>query len=349
MNTPDSDLYPSDNYIDPLTFPIYLQTDNSHSLYQQVLGDWLLNAYICQLDQEIIDDIEEFGEYSYVVKNIIDYCRIFGWCVVAFYEDAPMVFNTLHKEDWITQITNDKKERVGIKVLWTDDLGNNWKDDLIFDNNAKLIIWEKGSFIRFTHELPDALFARNDINLSIHSLSIQCRQIKAQLDYLGCNPSFKFFKYGENITPTQRTTLVQQMAYIKTSNAFGAKGSIVDSIETITDNGSIDTLINALITEIGFFSGATRLPLSFYLGERQAGGLGDTGESTDVVKIDSKKNLIMQHLSNQIEDMFSEHLGMNIEITNFYKKQKEEKEAKKDEMLQISQQNQKDDEIEKGS
>jgi hypothetical protein len=78
VNTPDSDIYPTITYVDPLTMPQFITTNNWYSIRQQVEGDWLLSAFINKLNQEIVDDIEEWKDHKETVVEIFNAVRTYG-------------------------------------------------------------------------------------------------------------------------------------------------------------------------------------------------------------------------------------------------------------------------------
>jgi len=122
------------------------------------------------------------------------------------------------------------------------------------------------------------------------------------------HPYFYHLRYGDSIDPRQILKIESVMRNVSVSNGFGAKKSIVEEIIPI-ENSSVDKSILALDQLVSYFSGITRLPLSYYLGERSNGGLGDSGETNDDVNILMRKREIMAHLSQNINTIFSQ-LGL---------------------------------------
>lgn len=344
MTAIDSELYPSLTYRDPLLFPQYLKTNDATSIDVQVKCDWLLNTYINKLDTEIVDDIPDFADHKELIAEIMNECRTHGYCVVQFYKTFTKVFTPLNKTDWIKEINEEsgKLERVGIEVQWTDDLGNNYSDKLYFDdrinnNNqiiskAYLFIWERGNGKTQLYAPADSAFALADINNAILGAAIQCRQIQASLSFSATNPFFYHFIYGDAITPTQRANLLNQMSYVNVSNGIGAKGSILKEIKVI-ENGSTQNAILALNEMISFYASITRVPLSFYLSEKQTGGLGDTGETEDHVQVAMKKQFILQHFLPVLKEIFKDQFKQPLsDVSNFYTKKLAEAQKKQEEI-----------------
>ena len=342
-SAPDSDLYLTTTYQDPLLFSEYIQTNDPHSIDLQVHDDLLLSGYMDKLNQEIIDDIPEFQKHKLLINDIFWNCRTHGWCVVQFYKNRDgRVFSSLQWTKWITEIDEFTKKNIreGVEVTWTDDIENDFSDRLYFDdrineNNdiegkAYLFIWKKGNGRILEHSTQLSNFALADTHTGILSLAIQIRQITSGITFGATNPFFYFLKYGNSITPSQRSDLVEQMSYVGTSRAVGAKGQTLEEITAI-ENGSVAKCIEALHMEIALFASVTRLPLSYYLGEKQTGGLGDTGASTDELKVMKKKEFILQHFITGLEEIFADQFEETLpDLMNFYTNQIEEKQKQKE-------------------
>lgn len=347
MSNLDADFFPTQSYRDPLNMPQYITTVDSSVIWAQIMGDWLLNSYVVKLDQEIVDDIPELKAQKDLINEIFNVTRGLGWCVVqAYKDDIYKVFSTLQKDKWLTEtdpVTN-KLVRIGIHVKWTDDLTNSFEDDLYFDDRvnenkevegkAYFFIWEKGNNVPQLKSPADSAFALADVNLSVLSLSIQSRQILATLVEAAENPYFYHFKYGEGLNPVQRIDLKTQITYLGITKGVGAKGSMLESVMAI-ENGAIEKCVIALDEIISLFASNSRLPLSFYLGEKQTGGLGDTGEKEDDVKIWLKKQFILDHFSVLLTELMSDQFGVAIQLDTFYtdkiaEKKKKDEEKQKD-------------------
>lgn len=352
----ESDLYPSNTFVDPMIMPLYLKTNDHSSIKEQCINDWLLSTYLYKLTQEIVDDIEELSKKKSFVSELMNTVRRGGFAIVQFYksniegEDNYKIFNPTNFTEWITEIDpkTKKKIKVGAKVQWNDELDNNFTDSLYFDvrvnenqetiGKAYLVVWEKGDGEALKNAPSTSNFALADVSTAILSLAIQCRQIQATLTFGATNPFFYFFKYGDAITSPQRANLRKQMKFLSGSRAIGAKGSILDSIDTV-QNSAVEKSIIALDQMVGFFAGATRLPLSFYFGEKQTGGLGDTGQEQSDKEIDNKKQLTLSHFTHYLREIFLDIWGETLpeDIDKFYilKREMKEKEAedKKKEMF----------------
>jgi hypothetical protein len=381
-NTPDSDVYPTTTYVDPLCMPQFTQTNNWYSIREQCNGDWLLSAFINKLDTEIVDDIKEWADKKEQVQQIFDATRKYGWCVFQAYDEFDKVFTPSEWESWITEVNEitGKLEKVGINVRWTDELGNAYSDALYFApeieseetieenpeevaddttsdssevktknigknpklnkvskltliGQAYLFVWKEGNGRPLQHCPQDSSWAIPDLDLSVLSLAIQIRQIQNTLTFSACNPYFYHLVYGDSITPSQRLSLIKQMGYAGVSMGVGAKEGVLKEIRPI-ENGATEKCITALETLISFYASTTRLPLSFYFGEKQIGSGLDSGgaEDVDEDKIINKKEYVLQHFATQLTEIASTLWGITLpDLYNFYQAQREEKQAKQDE------------------
>jgi hypothetical protein len=342
--TPDINIYPSITFRDPYLHPIFLKTNDSNSIYQQVFGDWMLDAFINQLDNEICDDITQNQEAHALVKNILDYTRIFGYCVVCSYEyDGVRVYSELERTDWIkylNPITN-RTERLGIKVNWTDDLGNSYNDDVFFSDVDDGILeylkiknptfgylfkYADGNGKILPNSISSSAFARGELSVAVLGSAIQVRQTMASLSFESQNPYFYHVRYGESITPKQSSEIMNKMAYVNITRGIGAKTSVIEDIDAKATN-AVDTTLKGLDQLIRNFTSVTRLPLSFYTGERKNGGLGDTGEKDDNFRILIRKKEILSHFKDNINFVLSE-LGYENIDEEFYNTQQNDLEEK---------------------
>lgn len=310
MSVPDSDLYPTLTYRDPLVFPTHLRTNDVHSTWTQVTQDWLLDAYVGRIDNEICSDIPEFVDHKPLVKEIFDKTRALGFCVVQPYNDESYrVYSPIEWSKWLTEQDADGKlTRVGMAVNYYDDLGNNYFEEIYFDDRPQhgyLFIWEQGNGIVQANSCMFSAFAIADINPSILKQSIKCRLIDDALMQSAVKPYFYHLVYGENITPAQRTSLIEKMSYIGPSNGLGAKLSTLMEIRPI-ENGAVEKSILALDEGIRFYSSITRLPYEYYMAEKMTGGLGDTGQVEDDNEVEKKKGFILSHMQEPLKVFWSE-------------------------------------------
>jgi hypothetical protein len=194
---------------------------------------------------------------------------------------------------------------------------------------AILFVWRNGNGQPLQFCPSDSAFAIPDLDLSVLSLAIQIRQIQSTLTFAATNPFFYHLKYGDAINPTQRKALLAQMGYVSVSKGIGAKSNILEEIVSV-ENGSVEKCVQALDSLISFYAATTRLPLSFYFGEKQIGSGLDSGgaEEQDADDVMSKKEYILQHFADQLTELASTYWGIQLpDLYNFYATKKEEAEA----------------------
>jgi hypothetical protein len=183
------------------------------------------------------------------------------------------------------------------------------------------------------------MFAIGDLDLGILTTAIMADQIKNQLSMSAVKPYFLHFVFGTNADKTEKRKLQSQMGFVGPQAGLGASVALLERIDKI-DCSDIPNSISAMQEMIENFANMTRLPLSFFKAERQSGGLGDTGESTDEVKVRAKKKQILKHLEYVCSEMFAE-LGIEINY-GIYEQQELEAEAEKDALMNQSKENQGD-------
>ena len=340
MSTPNADIYPTITYRDPLVMPQFIRTNDWGSIRNQVHGDWLLASFITKLNQEIVDDIEEWKDYKQTVLEIFNAKRVYGWCVFQSYDEFDKVFTPHEWVSWITQTNKKTKklEKIGMNVKWVDDLNNSWDDEVYFEDHenknkqiigkAHMMKWKDGNGLALLNCPSDSRFALPDLDLSVLSLAIQIRQIQNTLTFASTNPFFYHLVYGNSILSKQRLNLVHQMSYVDSSRGIGVKESILKEIIPI-ENGSIEKCQGALDTLISFYSATTRLPLSFYFGEKKIGSGLDSGgaENEDTERLMRKKEYILQNCAADLTEIASEVWGITLpDLYGFYQVKREEAE-----------------------
>ena len=354
---PDSDVYPTTTFQNPLLMPLYIKTNDHTSITVQARDDWLLSVFIEKLNVEIIDEIEEFKDYKTMLYDIFWDNRVNGWCIVQPYEEKYRVFSSLHWSDWIKE-TNEETgtiKRIGVRVTWSDELGNNFKEDLYYedhkDEETKEVSpkcyefkWQNGNGRMLPHQPSFTSYALPDLSFGILSENIQIRQITDTLTFGATNPFFYHLKYGDSITPKQRIDLINQMSYIGVSKALGAKKNSLEEIVAI-ENGAVDKALLALEKHIAFYASVTRLPLSYYLGEKQVGSGLDSGgaEDAEADKLILKKESILQHILPTLNELFTEQFGINLDhLYNYFSEKSEEEKAEKEALLMNQSENNED-------
>jgi len=330
--------YSSYLYRNPLLQPQYLNNTRegtpinlTNVININVEGDDLLHAYIRKLDEEIFSELPDGltklaeaiwvdDEWSSLGAQMFDEARKHGWCLVQFYdEDAPerwRVFTVVEFTDFIKEpITvkgldgeadTEKIQAVGMKFEWGDYLGNAFREEVRFDD-------ETTHLIKFRKGNGRQVFAFPDLSEAIMSLAFEIRQIKGQLTFSSARPSYQHFKYGQAADDDNIDDLDSKIKHIDSTSAIGAPMAVLDDIVTVK-NENIEIIEPALEKMLQYFAGATRLPLSYYIGQRNRSGFGitDIGEKSDMVGVINKKNNLFKTFLPFIEKIFEDVYDMDV-------------------------------------
>lgn len=284
-------------------------------------GNYLLYSYISLLDHEIAMRVN--SEHKEMIKRMLDALRTFGWCVVRLYDEDDdrdyNVFTPVEFSDWIRVTGSDGRIiKVGARFLWVDELGNSYNEECIWDVraesplNAYYFVWNRGDNLPKRYRLPDTVFADGDLPLAVLSSAIAAHQIKVTLEISATKPYFLHFIYGDSASDESIRTIENNMKYVGPTVGIGAKESVLLGINPI-QSADLPSSIEALNQLTRMFANITRLPLSFYMGEKMTGGLGDTGETIDELKIDEKRREIFEHFNEICGEMFRIEFGETLE------------------------------------
>jgi hypothetical protein len=320
--------------MDPRLYPSYLRRDpllentelsNKRKLAidpplvidRNVEKDNLLRAYIIDLDEEVFSKppdgmseaalvFWEVDRWSDLCTKIADTARIHGWCVPQFYEPTEdhqrwRVFSVPEFGDWIREPAKDADENIYIKLggmefTWADFLGNSSIEPVLLDDDTNVLV-------KYREGDGKQIFAFPDLTDAIMTSAFNYRQIRGQMSFSGSRPGFKHFVYGDSADDPKADKLGEKLRFADQTTGVGAPEDVLREIRGIQDE-SIAISIPALHEELKIFAGATRLPLSYYSGEREKGGLGDTGEVADILKIRHKKEFIFNKFIPYIKELF---------------------------------------------
>jgi hypothetical protein len=322
--------YPSYLYRDPLLKHGYLTNHRegtpihlSNIIDRNVYGDPILQTYINRLDEEILgnkpeglpqlaDAMWEADNWNQLGPKIMNEARKHGWCVVQFYEDNPRrweVFNVHQFTDYLKETDEDGKIiAVGMKFQWSDYLGNSFHEQIRFDDDYTFLIkYKEGDGMR--------VFAFPDLTEDIMTLVFEFRQIRGQMSMSASKPSFPHFIYGESAGDDEAQNLDNILKHVSTSAGIGAPESVLKEINTIK-NENINIIEPAYERQLKLIAGATRLPVSYFVGERgKSSGFSDIGEKTELVRVRRKKEYLFNWIKPYIEQMFETLYNISINIT----------------------------------
>jgi len=359
---------------------IYYKVENFRSWRHRELAvqkDWLLNAYIKELDKEIFterpiftpdifggkgtdqgesedmdepintteeasnsnqnnaieptpetEDVSEdwdLERWDHLLLKMFDTPRTHSFCVVDLYNAPP--YWRVYSEREIDKIEYDTNGApIGCHVTWTLELPKsqgifiNFNEDLKFfkrdaDNND-------GTALFVPYGLPKGnRLGEYDIE-NVWSLDIDLRYISLDITNNSAKTSgFFHLVFGDALKSGDKTLIVNAMDIIGTNRAIGAKESALKEIRAIHPEQCAFS-IDALVTKLKLFASTTRLPLTFYLGEKETGGVFTEG-FTDEAKINKKKKYIFGQFKPYIKDLIRMRWGIELEDVEVYIEEQE--------------------------
>lgn len=281
-------------------------------------GDHLLNLYITKLDEEIYEDMPlglgKLGEavwksddWKNLSVKIADESRKHGWCVVQFYDEDSLerwrVFTVVEFTDYIKETIKgedgvDKLKAVGMKLAWGDYLGNAFTEEVKFDDKMTFLV-------KFREGDGRSVFAFPDLTQAIMTLAFEFRQAKGQMLFSAAKPSFLHFIYGGGATEPAIDELDNKIKGVDAASAIGISKEVLEKIDTI-ENKNIAIIEPALNKQLQYFAGLTRLPISYYLAEKESKGMSDVGEKVELLRIRQKKETLFKHYAPHIITIFEE-------------------------------------------
>ena len=316
--------YPTAVYRNKLLTVNFYKSENKQSqnvIDENVEGDWLLYSYIVILDDETFSEmpigLTPAGEALWVEDNwnelmpkIADQSRTHSWCVLQFYEEGIpwRIFSIPDFVDWVKELEKDKDGDEkwvlkGMEFKWTDILGNDGTEECLFDDkDCYLIKYREGD--------GKLIFAYPDLTDALLDIVYNNRQTKGQMDFIGAKPGFKHLKYGDDANDTNTAELDVVVKDVDVGAGVGAPKGILEEIVNVTDE-NVKVVIPIYDKGLAAWSGVTRLPVSYYTGERSQ-GWGKDAEISDLLKIDRKKNALFKRYEPKIRDIFANHYKITI-------------------------------------
>ena len=282
-------------------------------------ADTALEGVVSPEEDSTAEDVSEEWEterMQLLLHKMFDMARTHAFCVVQLYDRKP--YWRVFTDREITDIFYDKNDNPnGCVVEWTTSLHKS--DNLRFHR-------ETLRFYDETRENNDgsALFVPfgNAIgkNLGEYDLEhiwtpmIWLRYILLDIANNSAKSSgFFHFKYGDSMGETERDRLVNAADIAGGMRAIGAKTSALEEIVAIHP-ANAQFSIEAAEEMMLFLAGASRLPLSFYRGERESGGM-NSGMSgfVDEGKVTEKKKYIFKQFATYIKKLVEMRWGIIIE------------------------------------
>ena len=275
-------------------------------------------------------------DWNGLLKSLMDEARSHRWCIVELYNRAPYwkIFTYRH----VKEIKYNKYDIPYSAVLkWFPNLplaknvskhertiSLNRGDEKTSENNAL--------FIKFGNAVGKEI-AVNDLE-AIWDLLIYIRYQNLDIVNNSAKTSgFYHIVYGNAIKPAQVTELKTAFDYTGIGQAIAAKESVIADIKFHTPDHPEFT-VEAMNESLNLLAGATRLPLSFFRGEKEGGGVFQEGFS-DEAKINKKKLYVFGQFKSDIIQLVKMRWGKDVEDVVPYI----EEEAKEDNKFEQDSQN----------
>jgi len=265
-------------------FGIEIPNENENQDFDEsMLIDWINEGWI-----DLLIDIFNSG-------------RTHSWCIVELYDRAPYwrVFTWRELEEMIY----DKYDNpIGAKLHWSYTLPTSTKPrehkrTIMFNRNTPETMKHSAIFIPFGHPKGGDL-GTYDLK-PIWDLLIYARyQVLDIINNSAKTSGFFHLIYGNAIKPSQKTDLINAFDYTGIGQAIGAKENVLQDIKFHCAQNPEFT-IEALNETLTLLAGATRLPLAFYKGEKDSGGVFQEGFS-DESKVTKKKKYIFGQFKKYI-------------------------------------------------
>lgn len=258
-------------------------------------------------------DLENF---DLLLLKILDMARTHAFCVVQLYDRKP--YWKVFTDREITKIMYDKNDNpIGCIVKWIKTMP---KSDLLRFHRETLRFYEEkrdnndgtALFIPFGNPIGQNL-GEYDLE-HIWSPMIFLRYIILDIVNNSAKSSgFYHLKYGDALDDAKRDDLVNAMDIAGGMRAVGAKKTALEEIVAMYPPNS-QFSIEAAEEIMLFISGASRLPLSFYRGERETGGMnsGFAGY-IDESKVTQKKKWVFKQFAPYIKKLVEMRWGIIIE------------------------------------
>ena len=333
----------------------------------RVQKDWIINAYIKKLDEEIFterpiftpdifggkeeevdenelslmngdnviepetpqaEDVSEdwdIERWDNLLLRIFDTARPHSFCVVEMYDKAPWWRVFCERE--IEEIKYDTMGApIGCHVVYTLELPRskgifiNYEYDITFYDKSKDENDGTALFIPFGVPKGNRL-GEFDIE-NIWSFAVDIGYINLDITWNSAKTSgFLFLMYGDALQGGDSQKIVNVMDIIGSCRAIGAKESALKDIKAIHPE-NCQFSIDALLAKLKLFASATRLPLTFYVGEKETGGVFTEG-FTDEAKINKKKKYIFGQFKPYIKDLVRMRWGIEVEDVEVYIEEQE--------------------------
>jgi hypothetical protein len=275
-------------------------------------------------DQDVSEDWET-EKWNQLFIRMFDTARPHSWCVVDLYEKAP--YWRVFGEREVEHIDyNENGVPIGCKVAWTLELPKsegkfiNFEDDLVFYDRDNPSDDATALFIPYGVPKGNRL-GEFDIE-NCWALAVDVGYINLDITNNSAKTSgFYHLVYGDSLKKGDSQSIVNAMDIVGSNRAIGAKEGALKDIKAIHPEKA-EFAIEALLTKLKLFASTTRLPLTFYVGEKETGGVFTEG-FTDEAKVNKKKKYIFGLFKPYIKDLILMRWGIELEDVECYIEEQE--------------------------
>jgi hypothetical protein len=264
-------------------------------------------------DKELKREWIEEG-FTDLIITMMNAARTHKWCIVKLYDRAPFWRVFTYRE--ITKILYDKYDNpVSARAEWEPTLPlhqegpREHKETIVFNRDDNTME-ESGLFVTFGNPVGKHM-GMSDLE-PIWDLLVYIRyQMLDIVNNSAKTSGFYHIIYGDAIKPAQKTALKNAFDYTGAGQAIGAKERILKDIKFHTPDHPEFT-VEAMNESLKLLAGATRLPFSFYMGEKEGGGVFQEGFS-DESKINKKKLYVFGQFKKYIIQLVRMRWGKEVE------------------------------------
>ena len=277
------------------------------------------------LDKNVKKEWIEEG-YNELIITFMNTARANRWCVVEIYDREPYWKVFGYRE--IKKINYNKYDvPYSVEAKWTPKLPLNQ----VVKNHDRTIQLNRGDektsdnnalFVKYGNPVGNEI-AMNDLEAIWDLLTYIRYQNLDIVNNSAKTSGFFHIVYGDAITPDQTADLKNAFDYTGAGQAIGAKERVVKDIKYHTPDHPEFT-VEAMNESLNLLAGATRLPLSFFRGEKEGGGVFQEGFS-DEAKINKKKLYVFGQFKKAIIQLVKMRWGIEIEdVVPFIKEEVEQ-------------------------
>lgn len=331
--------------------PLIRERAEDHSRWKHreftVKKDYLARAYITKLDEEIfaekpiftpnifseqdtnaMPDLEivpsvydvsyewELEKWDDLNKKMFDSARVHSFCVVQLYNKPPYWKVFTWRE--IDKIEYDKNDNpIGCRVVWEKKLVGSGlyrrhTENLTFYRNEKKNNDGTALLVPFGTPTGDDL-GEYDLE-QLWDLLIYIRYQLLDIAVNSAKTSgFYHYKWASGVKEDKISEVLDAADVVGSGSGIGASEDALIEIKAIHP-AKPEFTIAALEMNLKLFSGAARLPLTFFRSEKDKGaGFGGIGEYVDEGKVTKKKKYIFGEFANAIKKLVQLRWGIIVD------------------------------------